>query len=581
MSIAPLLRFRRLLKSCIATRDLAGGRTLHSLYLKSFIPPETYIHNHFVLLYSRCRHLNHARQMFDDIPHPNVFSYNALLAAYAHESQTHLAIDLFARIPDPDLVSYNTILSAYAAGGRTSDALTLFARMRCLGSDMDGFTLSSVVSSLAHTGAEQLHATAITTGLYVYVSVSNSLICCYSRTGLLTEAEHVFDEIPAEFRDEISWNCMIVAYGQHRQGQKALSFFQDMVRRGFTIDMYTLASVLTAFTTVKNLPGGEQFHSFLIKSAFEKNSHVGSGLIDLYSKCGSILDAKKVFDGGQQLHSLAIKLEFPTDLVSVNNALIAMYSKCGNLKEADKLFSDEGWRHFNSMKADHGMEPGEEHYSCMINLLARAGEFSQAEKMIDTMPFDPGTVGWAALLGACRTHGNLELGTRAAGKMLELDPSNASAYVMMANMHASSGNWEEMAKSRRLMRDRGVRKKNPGCSWIEMGRRVHVFVADDVSHPRIREIHAFLEEMMEKMKREGYVVDARWWTARDDVGEGEVRLRHHSEKLAVAFGLMETTSGVGAPPILVMKNLRICGDCHNAIKFMSKIAVREITRSLF
>ncbi|KAK8958566.1 Pentatricopeptide repeat-containing protein [Platanthera guangdongensis] len=599
MSIAPLLRFRRLLKSCIAARDLAGGRTLHSLYLKSFIPPETYIDNHFVLLYSRCRHLNHARQMFDEIPHPNVFSYNALLAAYAHESQTHLAIDLFARIPDPDLVSYNTILSAYAAGGRTSDALTLFARMRCLGSDMDGFTLSSVVSSLVHTGAEQLHATAITTGLYVYVSVSNSLICCYSRTGLLTEAEHVFHEIPAEFRDEISWNCMIVAYGQHRQGQKALSFFQDMVRRGFAIDMYTLASVLTAFTTVKNLPGGEQFHSFLIKSAFEKNSHVGSGLIDLYSKCGSILDAKKVFDQvnerdlvlwntmisgfslndefsedgfrcflemqragfrpddcsfvcaissssnlsspsqGQQLHSLAIKLEFPTDLVSVNNALIAMYSKCGNLKEADKLFVrmpvrnsvsynsiiagyaqhglcldalelyrkmldsgtqptsitfisvlsacahtgrvDEGWRHFNSMKADHGMEPGEEHYSCMINLLARAGEFSQAEKMIDTMPFDPGAVGWAALLGACRTHGNLELGTRAAGKMLELDPSNASAYVMMANMHASSGNWEEMAKSRRLMRDRGVRKKNPGCSWIEMGRRVHVFVADDVS----------------------------------------------------------------------------------------------------
>lgn len=521
--------------------------------------------------------------------------------------------------------------------------------------------------------------------------MSNALICCYSRAGLLAEAAQLFEEIHVTDRDAVSWNCMIVAYGQHREGPKALSLFQEMIRRGFVVDMYTLASVLTAFTSAKDLAGGAQFHSFLIKSAFETNPHVGSGLVDLYSKCCRVSEAKKVFQevdepdlvlwntmisgfslneecseeglqffqclqrSGfrpddcsfvcaisacsnlsspsqcQQLHSLAMKSDFPANPVSVNNALISMYAKCGNLRDADKLFVrmpernsvsynsiiaayaqhglglhalelfgemldskneptsitfvsvlsacahtgrvDEGLRHFNSMKKDHNFEPSEEHYCCMIDLLSRAGRFAEAEKMIKTMPFDPGAVGWAALLGACRTHGNLELGARAAEKLLELDPSNASAYVMLANMHASSGNWEEMANSRTLMRDRGVRKK-PGCSWIEIGRRIHVFVADDVSHPRIREIYEFLEKIWEKMKRAGYVPDAKWSLARDDVREGEVRLGHHSEKLAVAFGLISTANGA---PIIVMKNLRICGDCHNAIKSISKISGREIT----
>ncbi|PKA49684.1 Pentatricopeptide repeat-containing protein [Apostasia shenzhenica] len=602
---SPLFRFRDLLKSCIADNDLAGGSCLQALYIKSAVPPSTYLANHFVLLYSRCRLLDLARQTFDDIPFPNVFSYNALLAAYVHESQTHLAVSLFADIPDPDLVSFNTLLSAYSAAGRTTDAVGLFSRMRRHGSDMDGFTISSVVSSLVNSGINQLHAVAITTGHLSYVSINNALVSSYSRAGFLNEAEQVFDEIPMNARDEISWNCMIVAHGQHREGLKALTLFQDMIRRGFNVDMYTLASVLTAFTALRDFHGGAQFHAFLIKSACQKNLHVGSGLVDLYSKCSKILDAKMVFEEveypdlvlwntmisgfslidecseeglqcfrgmqragfrpddcsfacvisacsnlssplqGQQLHSLALKTEFPRNLVSVHNALIAMYSKCGNLKDAHKLFVrmpernpvsynsmiaayeqhghgvdalelfremvfsgneptsitfisvlsacahtgrvDEGQRYFDSMETEHGIKPGKEHYLCMINLLSRAGRFAEVEKMIKTMPFDPGPVGWAALLGACRTHGYIQLGTWAAEKLLELDPSNATVYVMLSNMYASSGRWEEMAKSRRLMRDRGAKKK-PGCSWIEVGKKTHVFVSDDVSHPRIKEI---------------------------------------------------------------------------------------------
>ncbi|OAY63654.1 Pentatricopeptide repeat-containing protein [Ananas comosus] len=209
----------------------------------------------------------------------------------------------------------------------------------------------------------------------------------------------------------------------------------------------------------------------------------------------------------------------------------------------------------------------------MIDLLARAKRFAEVEELIVAMPFDPGPIGWTALLGACRTHGNMNLGARAAEKIIRFDPHNASAYVMLANMHASSGRWEEVAKVRKLMKDRGVRKK-PGCSWIELNKTIHVFVADDVSHPRIKEVYRFLEEMSEKMKGLGYVPDVRWALARDHEIEGEKRLRHHSEKLAVAFGLISTRDG---EPILVIKNLRICGDCHSAIKLISKIVGREIT----
>ncbi|XP_042383560.1 pentatricopeptide repeat-containing protein At3g49710-like [Zingiber officinale] len=686
------LRFRDLLKLCVARRDLVAGRALHALFLKSHVPPSNYLANHFILLYSHCGHLPLAQQSFDEIPQPNVFSHNALLAAYARLCHPDAVRRLFLRIPSPDLVSYNTLLSAYAAangGAYAGDAIRLFSRMRYLGSDADGFTLSSVISSVVGA-VEQFHSFAIASGLGSYISVNNALISSYSKGGFLFEAERVFNEIFCE-RDAVSWNCMIVAFGQHRQGLKALNLFQAMVRKGFEVDMFTLASVLTAFTAVKDSAGGAQFHAQMIKSGFAINSHVGSGLIDLYSKVGWIVDARKVFEEvhnpdlvvwntmisgyslndefseeglecfrcmqragfkpddcsfvcaisacsnlsspsqGKQMHGLTIKTELPCNQISVNNALVSMYAKCGNLKDASMLFErmhqrntvsfntmiaayaqhglglealelfkvmldsdneptsitfisvlsacahtrrvDEGWEYFDSMRQKYNIEPGEEHYSCMIDLLARTGKFEDAKKLIESMPFDPGLIGWATLLSACRTHGNLEVGAMAAQKLLQLDSSNAAAYVMLSNIYASTGRWDEFAKVRKLMRGRGVRKK-PGCSWIELGKQIHVFVADDVSHPRIKEIYLFLEEISKKMEQAGYVPDMSLVPRRDNIAERDTRLGYHSEKLAVAFGLISTGEGV---PLLVVKNLRICGDCHNTIKVVSAMTGREIT----
>lgn len=565
-----------------------------------------------------------------------------------------------------------------------------------MGLDMDGFTLSAVITACCDDVGliGQLHSVAVSSGFDSYVSVNNALLTYYGKNGDLDDAKRVFYGMGG-IRDEVSWNSMIVAYGQHQEGSKALGLFQEMVRRGLSVDMFTLASVLTAFTCLEDLSGGLQFHGQLIKTGFHQNSHVGSGLIDLYSKCGGgMSDCRKVFEEitepdlvlwntmvsgysqneefsedalecfrqmqgigyrpndcsfvcvisacsnlsspsqGKQIHSLALKSDIPSNRISVDNALIAMYSKCGNLQDARRLFDrmaehntvslnsmiagyaqhgiemeslhlfqwmlerqiaptsitfisvlsacahtgrvEEGWNYFNMMKEKFNIEPEAEHYSCMIDLLGRAGKLSEAENLIARMPFNPGSIGWASLLGACRTHGNIELAVKAANQVLQLEPSNAAPYVVLSNMYASAGRWEEVATVRKFMRDRGVKKK-PGCSWIEVKKRIHVFVAEDSSHPMIKEIYEFLEEMSGKMKRAGYVPDVRWALVKDDGtrgGEKEIRLGHHSEKLAVAFGLISTKDG---EPILVVKNLRICGDCHNAIKFISAIAGREIT----
>ncbi|KAL6839496.1 hypothetical protein ACP4OV_030766 [Aristida adscensionis] len=683
-------RLAALLRASAAAGDLLCGAALHARYAKAHVPPTTFLANHLLLFYSRLALPGLARRLFDEMPRPNVFSHNALLAAHAREPRA--AAVLFARIPDPDVVSYNTLLAAFAAAGLAADALRLFLSMRRGDVLVDGFTVSSAISALTGIAAvAQLHAFAAVSGLDAYVSVNNSLMSGYGKGGLLADAEKVFADMDDNVRNHVSWNCMIAVYGQHGHGQKALELFKNMARWGFTEDVFTLASVLSAFSTAKDLVSGMELHGRLIKDKFAHNPHVASGLVDLYAKCGSIQDARKAFNEvgkpdlvlwntlisgyslheefseeallcfrtmqragfcpddcsfvcvisacsnmsspsqGQQLHALVIKSDIQSNQISVYNAMIALYSRCGKMIEAKMLFDrmierntvsynsiiaglaqhgdaiealklfhdmltsehvptgitfisvlsacahtgriDEGWEYFNSMKQNYGIDHCEEHYSCMIDLLARAKKFEDAEEMIMKMPFSLSSVGWSSLLGACRTHGNLDVGARAAKEILHLNPSNASAPVTLSNMYATAGKWEEAARIRKLMRDRGIRKK-PGCSWIELERMVHIFVANDVSHPRIKDVYEFLELMSEKMTHAGYVPDVRWALAKDHEAEGETRLRHHSEKLAVAFGLMNTKEGEA---ILVMKNLRICGDCHNAIKIISAITHREIT----
>ncbi|KAI3699509.1 hypothetical protein L2E82_43881 [Cichorium intybus] len=410
ISSSPLQHFTHLLKTCISQRDLLTGKSLHTLYIKSLINPSTYLSNHFILLYSKCRRLAAARNAFDVVPHPNVFSFNTIVSAYAKESQPLIAHQLFDQIPQPDLVSYNTLISAYADRGETQPALHLFMDMRDLGFDMDGFTFSAVITAACKDISliRQLHKLAISGGFNAYTSVNNSLITYYSKNGDLEAAKSIFNDMGSN-KDEVTWNSMIVAHSQHREGLTALALYREMVRLELPIDTFSFASVLTAFTCLEDLRGGLQFHGQLIKKGFHQNTHIGSGLIDLYSKChGDMSDCKKVF------HEI-----IEPDLV-VWNTMVSGYSQNDNL-------SEEALSCFIQMQQE-GYRPDDCTFVCVISASSNLSSPSQGKQLHSLalkshIPSNKISVDNALIT---IIHGNLELALKAAEQCLILEPSNAA-----------------------------------------------------------------------------------------------------------------------------------------------------------
>jgi pentatricopeptide repeat protein len=233
---------------------------------------------------------------------------------------------------------------------------------------------------------------------------------------------------------------------------------------------------------------------------------------------------------------------------------------------------DEGLKYFYSMKDEHGIEPKEEHFSCIIDMYGRAGRLYEAEKFISEMPVKPNAHGWCSLLGACRMRGNKELGEIAAQNLMKLEPDNTGIHVSLSGIYASLGQWEDVKAVRKLMRDSRI-KKLPGFSWVDANKQTHVFGSEDWSHPQQEQIYKKLEELSERIKEEGYVPDTTSLPLNLEDSAKERLLRYHSERIAVAFAL------ISMPPtklIIVKKNLRICADCHSALKFISKIESRDI-----
>nr|CAN67095.1 hypothetical protein VITISV_016806 [Vitis vinifera] len=233
---------------------------------------------------------------------------------------------------------------------------------------------------------------------------------------------------------------------------------------------------------------------------------------------------------------------------------------------------DEGFDYFKRMKEEYGIVPKIEHYGCMVDLLGRAGLVKQAHEFIQNMPMQPNAVVWRTLLGACTIHGHLALGEVARAQLLQLEPKHSGDYVLLSNLYASEQRWSDVHKVRRTMLREGV-KKTPGHSLVELRNRLHEFVMGDRSHPQTEEIYVKLAEITKLLKLEGYVPHISNVLADIEEEEKETALSYHSEKIAIAFMLINTAAGI---PIRVVKNLRVCADCHLAIKLISKVFDREI-----
>eukprot|EP01018_Ginkgo_biloba_P000564 Gb_28902 [translate_table: standard] len=519
----------------------------------------------------------------------DVFVGAALVDAYAKSHSIEITRQLFDNLPTRNVVSWNAMISAYAQIELEEEAFKHFCQMKRSGMQPDHFTFSTLLSACASMASlkhgKEVHNHIIKTGLELDIFVGSALVDMYAKCRSIENARLVFDKLPK--RNVVSWNAMIIGHACNEHGEDALKFFCQMQWAGLKSDKFTFTSVLKACISLVTLENGKQIHACIIKTGLESDVVVGTALVDMYAKCGSFLDSRVVFDtmpernpiswttmiGGLAQHGHgkeALKLfeQMQQEGIKPNHiAFLCVLSACSRAG-----LVDEGCHYFDSMTQIHGIMPKIEHYACMVDLLGRSGYLEEAEKLISDMPFEPGASVWQSLLGACRIHGNIELGEHAAKCILELVPEYPATYVLLSNIYAATGRWDDVAKVRKMMRDRGVIKE-PGCSWLEVKNTVHTFFVRDRYHPQKEEIYAKLDELIRHIEGIGYVPDTNFVLHDVEEEQKDPFVLYHSEKLAIAFGLISTPQGV---PIRIVKNLRMCGDCHTATKFISKIVGREL-----
>ncbi|XVF43312.1 hypothetical protein PTKIN_Ptkin02bG0030300 [Pterospermum kingtungense] len=533
------------------------GKQIHGQIVKFGFGSYVFVGCPLMDMYSKMGLVSDAKRVFDEMPERNVVMYNTMITGLLRCCMVESSRWLFHSIQEKDSISWTTMITGLTQNGLYREAIDVFREMGIEGFAMDQFTFGSVLTAceglMALEEGKQVHAFVIRTNHKDNVFVGSTLVDMYCKCKSITSAEAVFKRMT--HKNVVSGTALLVGYGQNGYSEEAIRVFCEMQRNGINPDYYTLG--------------------------------ISNALVTLYGKCGNLEDANQLF------HEMNFR-----DEVSWT-ALVSGYSQFGKANETIVLFQrmlahglkpdgvtfvgvlsacsraglvEKGYQYFESMVKEHGIMPVVDHYSCMIDLLSRAGRLEEARCFINKMPFPSDPVGWSTLLSSCRLHGNLEIGKWAAASLQELEPHNPAGYILLSSIYAAKGKWDNVAELRRGMRNKGVRKE-PGCSWIKYKGKVHIFSADDQTSPYSDKIYAELDKLNHKMIEEGWVPDMS--SVLHDIEESEKlkMLNYHSERLAIAFGLLFIPPGL---PIRIVKNLRVCGDCHNATKYISKITQREI-----
>ncbi|XP_012073028.2 putative pentatricopeptide repeat-containing protein At3g13770, mitochondrial [Jatropha curcas] len=560
----PEMRFagyNKLLNQCINKKAIREGQRVHSHMIKARYLPPLYLRNRLIVFYSKCECLGFARHVFDEMT-------------------------------ERDVVSWTAMISGYSQNGLAFEALYLFLQMLRSDTAPNEFTFATILTSCTgSSGLElgrQIHSLIIKRMYESHIFVGSSLLDMYAKAGRILEARGVFESLPE--RDVVSCTALISGYAQLGLDGEALELFQRLQREGMSSNYVTYASVLTALSGLAALDHGKQVHNHILRRELPFYVVLQNSLIDMYSKCGSLNYSRRIFDS------------MPERTVISWNAMLVGYSKHGMGQEVIELFKlmreenkvkpdsvtflavlsgcshggleDKGLEIFDEMvKRNDGVEAEIEHYGCIVDLLGRAGRVKEAFEFIEKMPFEPTAAIWGSLLGACRVHLNIDIGAFVGHRLIEMEPENAGNYVILSNLYASAGRWEDVRKVRELMINKAVMKE-PGKSWIELDQTLHTFHASDRSHPRREEVVLKAKELSIKFKEAGYVPDLSSVLYDVDEEQKEKILLGHSEKLALAFGLIAAPDRA---PIRVIKNLRICVDCHNFAKYISKIYGRHVS----
>ncbi|XP_022977443.1 putative pentatricopeptide repeat-containing protein At3g11460, mitochondrial [Cucurbita maxima] len=547
------------LKSCAALSLPILGGQFHGQIIKVGCESEPFVQTGLLSMYCRGSLLGNARKVFDE------------------KSQSRKLT-----------VCYNALISGYVSNSKSSDAVLLFRQMNEEGVPVNSVTLLSLipvcVSPINLELGLSLHCSTLKYGLDSDVSVVNCFITMYMKCGSVNHAQNLFDEMPE--KGLISWNAMVSGYAQNGLATNVLELYHNMELHGIHPDPFTLVGVLSSCANLGAQSVGREVELKIQASGFTNNQFLNNALINMYARCGNLTKAQALFDempertlvswtaiiGGYGMHGhgeIAVQLfedMIRSGIVPDGTAFVSVLSACSHAG-----LTSQGMEYFKMMGGNYQLEPGPEHYSCMVDLLGRAGRLNEARNLIESMAIEPDGAVWGALLGACKIHQNVKLAELAFERVVELEPANIGYYVLLSNIYNDTKNSKGVLRIRIMMKERKL-KKDPGCSYVELKGRVHPFVVGDRSHPQAEEIYSVLEELEALVQEFGEAKRADREESNKDLFAGAAGV--HSEKLAVAFGLLNTTAGT---EVVVIKNLRICEDCHLFFKIVSKIVHRQLT----
>ncbi|KAK9265820.1 hypothetical protein L1049_001787 [Liquidambar formosana] len=496
-------------------------------------------------------------------------------------------------IQNPQTPAWNSLIRGFSKSPSPLQALFYYNLMLSSASPArpDTFTFSFLLKACeklkADSKCREAHGSIIRIGYERDVVVCTNLIRSYAGNGLIEIAQKLFDRMPQ--RDLVSWNSMIACYCQAGLHQEALEMYDRMRISNVGLDGFTLVSLLSSCAHVGAFNIGVRVHRFACDKGFVENIFVGNALIDMYAKCGSLDGALDVFNRmrkrdvftwnslivGYGVHGLgdeAISFFRRMLIVGVQpNSITFLGLLCGCSHQG---LVQEGVEYFNMMSSKFNLKPNIKHYGCMVDLFGRAGKFEKALEIIENSPSQDDPVLWRTLLGSCKIHRNVQIGETAMRNLVQLGALNAGDCVLLAGIYAEAKDPQGVARMRKLIKSQGI-KTTPGWSWIEVHDQVQRFFVGDRSHPDCKEIYHKLEEVIHLATLIGYV-EEKSLVAMPESTTGE-RLEisgyYHSEKLAIAFGLARTPEGTS---LRIVKNLRVCRDCHSFTKFVSKAYDREI-----
>ncbi|KAG0536071.1 hypothetical protein BDA96_03G033000 [Sorghum bicolor] len=541
---------------------LASAVHAHALHLGLQAHPD--VAGQVLAAYARLGRAAEARRVFDALPvRRSTLSWNTLISACSVGCDPDAAWAAFARMvvagTRPDAVTWTTLLSAHARCGRHPEALRLFGDMHRSGCEGNAEAVAVALSACPYAGGPALakgrsiHAYAFVKGVvHAYLFVTNSLVCMYGKLGEMEAAEKVFLDAGPK-KNAVTWNALITSYaaaglcgealgvlaqmeqcggmvapnvvswsavigGFASSGdmEQALQLFRQMQKQWLLPNVVTLATVLSACTELLALRLGQEIHGHTIKAALDWHSLVQNGLVNMYGKCGRVAAARKVFDRMKS-----------RDLISWNS-MIGSYGTHGLCDEALAMFEDltratvepdgvtfvavlsacshtgrvaEGRCLFNQMVREHKISPTMEHYTCMVDLLGRAGLLKDVFDLIETMPMRPDLCVWGALLNSCRIHGDAAVAEAAIAKVLQVDTETTGNHTLITNLYAACGMWDDSKRVRVMTREAGLRK-NPGQSWIEVRNKVFAFTAGSAPPSEAEEVFRVLDDLYGEMEDE-------------------------------------------------------------------------------